>query len=108
MPLLAYLISNFPNISKELGLGFIILGSCPGGTASNVITYLCRGNVSLSLICTLFSTIVAIFITPYLILFLAEKSIEININKLISSTASIILIPLVFGLLMKYIFASSS
>ena len=54
------------NLSNEMSLGFIILGSCPGGTASNVITYLCNGNVPLSLMCTLTSTILSILITPYL------------------------------------------
>ena len=44
-----------------MSLGFIILGSCPGGTASNVITYLCNGNVPLSLMCTLVSTIIINF-----------------------------------------------
>ena len=49
-----------------------------GGTASNVITYLCNGNVPLSLMCTLTSTILSILMTPYLILFLADKSINID------------------------------
>ena len=47
MPILAYLIARVLNLSNEMSLGFIILGSCPGGTASNVITYLCNGNVPL-------------------------------------------------------------
>ena len=66
MPILDYLIARVLNLSNEMSLGFIILGSCPGGTASNVITYLCNGNVPLSLMCTLTSTILSILITPYL------------------------------------------
>ncbi len=101
MPILAYLIARVLNLSSEMSLGFIILGSCPGGTASNVITYLCNGNVPLSLMCTLTSTILSILITPYLILFLADKSINIDLISLVYSTSKIILIPLVLGLLVR-------
>tara|TARA_X000000950_G_scaffold279317_1_gene371892 strand:- start:27 stop:920 length:894 start_codon:yes stop_codon:yes gene_type:complete len=104
MPILAYFITRVLNLSNEVSLGFIILGSCPGGTASNVITYLCNGNVPLSLMCTLASTILSILITPYLILFLADKSINIDLISLMYSTSKIILIPLVLGLLVKIYF----
>ena len=106
MPILAYFITRVLNLSNEVSLGFIILGSCPGGTASNVITYLCNGNVPLSLMCTLASTILSIFITPYLILFLADKSINIDLISLVYSTSKIILIPLVLGLLVKVYFST--
>ena len=104
MPILAYLIARVLNLSNEMSLGFIILGSCPGGTASNVITYLCNGNVPLSLMCTLTSTILSILITPYLILFLADKSIDIDFVSLVYSTSKIVLIPLVLGLLVRLYF----
>ena len=104
MPILAYLIARVLNLSNEMSLGFIILGSCPGGTASNVITYLCNGNVPLSLMCTLTSTILSILITPYLILFLADKSINIDLISLVYSTSKIVLIPLVLGLLVRIYF----
>jgi len=104
MPILAYFIAKVLNLSNEMSLGFIILGSCPGGTASNVITYLCNGNVPLSLMCTLTSTILSILITPYLILFLADKSINIDLISLMYSTSKIILIPLVLGLLVRMYF----
>ena len=104
MPILAYLIARVLNLSNEMSLGFIILGSCPGGTASNVITYLCNGNVPLSLMCTLTSTILSILITPYLILFLADKSINIDLLSLVYSTSKIVLIPLILGLLVRIYF----
>ena len=104
MPMLAYFIAKFLNLSSEISLGFIILGSCPGGTASNVITYLCNGNVPLSLMCTLTSTILSILLTPYLILFLADKSINIDLISLMYSTSKIILIPLIFGLFVRIYF----
>ena len=104
MPILAYFIAKFLNLSNEMSLGFIILGSCPGGTASNVITYLSNGNVPLSLMCTLTSTILSILLTPYLISFLADKSININLISLMYSTSKIILIPLILGLLVRMYF----
>ncbi len=104
MPILAYFIAKTLNLSSEMSLGFIILGSCPGGTASNVITYLCNGNVPLSLMCTLTSTLLSILITPYLILLFADKSINIDLISLIYSTSKIILIPLVLGLLVRICF----
>ena len=104
MPILAYFIAKVLNLSNEMSLGFIILGSCPGGTASNVITYLCNGNVPLSLMCTLTSTILSILFTPYLILFLADKSINIDLISLMYSTSKIILIPLILGLFVRIYF----
>ena len=104
MPILAYFIAKFLNLSNEMSLGFIILGSCPGGTASNVITYLINGNVPLSLMCTLTSTILSILLTPYLILFLADKSINIDLISLMYSTSKIILIPLILGLFVRIYF----
>ena len=104
MPILAYFIAKVLNLSNEMSLGFIILGSCPGGTASNVITYLCNGNVPLSLMCTLTSTILSILFTPYLILFLADKSINIDLISLMYSTSKIIIIPLILGLFVRIYF----
>jgi BASS family bile acid:Na+ symporter len=104
MPLLALILSVILKLPLEISLGFIILGSCPGGTASNVIAYLCNGNVTLSLLCTLVSTVFAIFLTPLLILLCAGQTIEIPVVELISSTSKIILIPLSMGLLIKFYF----
>ncbi len=101
MPTLAYLIAKTFNLSSEITLGFIILGSCPGGTASNVITYLCKGNVPLSLICTLISTILSVVFTPYLIVFFTDQTINIDVNSLIYSTSKIILIPMILGFLVR-------
>ena len=54
MPVAALILVKTFNIPPELSLGVIILGCCPGGTASNLITYLCNGNVALSIVCTFF------------------------------------------------------
>ncbi len=103
MPILALLIAYIFDFPNEITLGFIILGSCPGGTASNVIAYICKANLSLSIFCTFASTGLAVLITPFLIFFLADEHISINIMSLIKSTFYIILLPVVSGLILKSI-----
>ena len=88
---------------KKLHLGFIILGSCPGGTASNVIAYICGANLSLSIFCTFASTIMAVILTPLLIYLLSDENISINTIGLIKSTFFIVFIPVLFGLFLKFI-----
>ena len=101
MPVAALVLVKTFNISPELSLGVIILGCCPGGTASNLITYLCNGNVALSIVCTFFSTIVSVFLTPILIFLLSNKNIDINVISLIKSSFFIVFLPVFFGLIFK-------
>ncbi len=103
MPILSILIISLFNFPKEIALGFIILGSCPGGTASNVIAYICGANLSLSIFCTFASTIMAVIFTPLLIFLLADENIGINTVGLIKSTFLIVFIPVLLGLFLKLI-----
>ena len=102
MPVTALVLVKIFNIASDLSLGIIILGCCPGGTASNLITYLCNGNVALSIVCTFFSTIVSVFLTPVLILLLSSKNIDINVVALIKSSFFIVFLPVFLGLLFKF------
>ncbi len=104
MPLLAFIIVKLFNFPKEIALGFIILGACPGGTASNVIAYICRANISLSIFCTFASTGLAVILTPFIIFFLADESIKIDLIGLLRSTFFIIFFPVLSGLIVKIIF----
>ena len=104
MPILAFFLSLSFNLSKELFLGIIILGSCPGGTASNVITYLAKANLPLSISMTLVSTFLSVLLTPFWIYFLAEESIKIDVKKLMFTTFWIIVFPLLDGLLLRRFF----
>ena len=101
MPFTAFVLVKIFNISPELSLGIIILGCCPGGTASNLITYLCNGNVALSIVCTFFSTIVSVFLTPILIFLLSSKNVDINVVELIKSSFLIVFLPVFLGLFFK-------
>ena len=97
MPLLAIVICLIFDFTKEITLGFLILGACPGGTASNVIAYICRANVSLSILSTFASTSLAIFLTPLMIYLLADQTILIDLSSLIRSTFLIIFLPVLSG-----------
>ena len=101
MPVTAFVLVKTFNIPSELALGIIILGCCPGGTASNLITYLCNGNVALSIVCTFFSTIVSVFLTPILIFLLSSKNINIDVIPLIKSLFLIVFLPVFLGLFFK-------
>ena len=103
MPLLSLMIVNFFNFPKEIALGFIILGSCPGGTASNVIAYICGANLSLSIFCTFASTFISVVLTPFLIYLLADENITINTLGLIKSTFLIVFLPVMTGFILKII-----
>jgi len=103
MPFLAFLIVKIFNFSEEIALGFIILGSCPGGTASNVIAYICKANVSLSIFCTFISTGLSVILTPFLIFLLANENIVIDILSLVRSTFYIIFLPVLAGLMVKIV-----
>ena len=104
MPIIAICLLKTFDISSELALGVIILGSCPGGTASNVIAYLCKADVALSVICTFTSTLISVIVTPMLIQLLANENVEINVFKLIKSTFYIVFFPVVLGLIFNSIF----
>ena len=101
MPLTAYFLIQIFTIPSEYALGIIILGSCPGGTASNLISYLCKADVALSIMCTLISTLFSVIITPFLILFLTNENINVDVIKLIKSSFFIVFFPVLFGLLLN-------
>ena len=101
MPFFAFILSIILELSNELLLGMIILGSCPGGTASNVIAYLSRANLPLSISLTLISTLLSFVFTPLLILLYGKQLIDIELKNLITTTFLIIIIPITLGIILK-------
>lgn len=99
MPLLAWALGLALQLPTELAVGLIIVGSCAGGTASNVMTYLAGGDVALSVSMTLVSTLLGVVLTPWLISFYAGASIELDIAAMILSIAQIVLLPIIAGVL---------
>lgn len=106
MPFLAYLLSKTFNLSNELLIGFVVLGSCPGGTASNVVAYLSKANSPLSISLTLFSTFLSILFTPFWIYYYANEVIEIKTLSLIKSTFWIVIFPILDGLILRRLLRS--
>ena len=104
MPFTAFLLTYLFKLSPEIALGLIIVGSCPGGTASNVITYLCKGNVTLSVVSTFLSTLLSIIATPLLISNLADVEIDINIIGLIKSVFLVVFFPVSLGIFINIFF----
>jgi BASS family bile acid:Na+ symporter len=98
MPLLAYGIAEAFRLPGEIAVGVVLLGACPGGTASNVITYLARGDVALSVAMTTVSTLISPIMTPLLTLTLAGAWAPVPAEGLFVSAVKIALLPVLLGL----------
>lgn len=102
MPLLGFLIPYSLGLGPELIAGFVLLGSCPGGTASNVIAYLARANVGLSVTLTLISTLLAPVFTPWLTWLYAHQAVNVDVWGLVKDIFWIVIFPLMDGLILRY------
>ena len=98
MPLLGLGISLLLQLPPALAAGVILVGCAPGGTASNVVTYLAKGNVALSVTMTSVSTLLAPVFTPLLTLWLAGQYMPVDAGAMALSIVQIVLIPVVLGL----------
>ena len=103
MPGIAYALCQLFQLPAEIAIGVILVGCCPGGTASNVITYMAKGNSALSVACTSVSTILAPFLTPTIFYLLASQWIEIDAMSMLSSILQMVLFPIVLGLIVRSI-----
>jgi BASS family bile acid:Na+ symporter len=101
MPLLAWAIGGLYGLTGMALLGMILVGAAPGGTASNVIVYLGKGDTALSVTMTAISTLLAPFLTPLLILWLADESLDVAFMDLFSSIVQVVLVPVVAGLVVR-------
>ena len=101
MPLLAYALARLFRLDEALALGVVLVGCCPGGTASNVITYLARGDLALSVGMTGVSTLLAPLLTPLLTWALAGKSVDVDVASMFLSILWVVIVPIVAGLLVK-------
>lgn len=97
MPGLAWAIAEVMGLPPGLAVGLILVGCAPGGTASNVVTFLARGDTALSVLMTAASTAAAVVMTPLLTQLLAGKHLPVDGWRLLADTASIVLAPLALG-----------
>jgi len=104
MPLVAYGLAVLFQLPAEVAIGVILVGCCPGGTASNVMTFLAKGNTALSVTITAVSTILAPILTPFLTLILASKWLPVSAGDMFFSIVQIVLIPIVLGIIIRIVF----
>lgn len=99
MPLLAWGLTWIFSLPKELALGVILVGCCPGGTASNVITYLVKGDLALSVGMTATSTLLAPILTPLLVWLMAGTMVDVDTLGMLQSIVYVVIAPIIIGLL---------
>ena len=102
MPLLAWGLAQLFQLDEALALGVMLVGCCPGGTASNVITYLAKGDLALSVGMTGISTLLAPLLTPLLTWALAGKTVDVDMTNMFLSILCVVILPIVLGLLVKW------
>ncbi|HRP70609.1 MAG TPA: bile acid:sodium symporter family protein [Turneriella sp.] len=101
MPTIGYLAAQFFHLPKELAAGLILVACCPGGTASNVISYLAKADVPLSVSMTACSTLAAVFFTPVLSSYLIGSRVPVDAWAMMFDTVLVILLPIFLALLLK-------
>jgi bile acid:Na+ symporter, BASS family len=97
MPLLAVLLTRIIPMSPEVAAGVILVGCCPGGTSSNVMTYLSKGDVALSVACTSVTTLAAPIVTPFLVWMFASQYLPVDAVAMFVSIVKVVLVPLALG-----------
>lgn len=102
MPLLGWAIAAALQLPPALAAGVILVGCCPGGTASNVVSYLARGDVALSVAMTTVSTLLAPLLTPVLALWLAGQYMPVDAGSMAWSIVQIVLLPVLLGLAIRF------
>lgn len=106
MPFFAWMISLALQLDKAQMVGMVLVGSSAGGTASNVICYLARGNVALSILMTMVSTLFAVFLMPGLTYLYLSQSVPVPVGKMMQSIMIIVLIPVISGMTINSLFGS--
>lgn len=101
MPFLAWLISTLLGLPPALMAGMVLVGSAPGGTASNVICYLARGDVALSITLTSVSTLLAVVATPILTWLYVGRTVPVPVGDMLVSILMIVLVPVLMGVLLN-------
>jgi len=101
MPFLGYTLGYLFHLPVPLAVGLVLVSCCPGGTASNVITFLAGADVALSVTMTATSTILAVVMTPMLTAFLAGSRVDVDAMGLFISTVKVVIVPVLAGILMN-------
>jgi BASS family bile acid:Na+ symporter len=104
MPLSGFVVAKVLGLEPGLAVGLILVACCPGGTASNIVTYIARGHVALSVAMTMASTLAAVVLTPLLTDWLAGAYVEIDRLNLLLQMVGVVLVPVGLGTLLNRLF----
>jgi len=108
MPLLGFTLANLSGFSPEIAAGLVLVGCSPSGLASNVMSYLAKANLALSITITAITTLLAPFVTPVLMKLLAGALIEIDVMKMMWDIIKMIIIPIGAGLIFNKLLSGRS
>ncbi|MBP5681922.1 MAG: bile acid:sodium symporter family protein [Bacteroidales bacterium] len=102
MPFLAFGLTKIFGLDPYLAVGIILVGCCPGGVSSNIMSFLCKGDVAYSVGMTTVSTLLAPFMTPFLVWFLADTSINVDAIGMFLNILLVTILPVTLGCLLNY------
>ena len=108
MPALGWSLAEVFDLPPPLAVGLILVSCCPGGTASNVITFLARADVALSVTMTVASTVLAVLMTPSLTAALAGRRVDVPTGDLLLDTVQVVIVPVVAGAILTWRFPVAS
>ncbi|MDO4497332.1 MAG: bile acid:sodium symporter family protein [Bacteroidales bacterium] len=108
MPFVAFALSKLFGLSPELSVGIILVGCCPGGVSSNIMSFLCKGDVAFSVGMTTVSTIVAPIVTPLMVYFLAGEEIAVDAWGMFQNMLIVTLLPVAVGCMFNFFFSQKS
>lgn len=101
MPVLAWGIATGLDLPVHFAVGLILVGCCPGGTASNLVSYIAKADVALSVVMTVCSTLAAVILTPVLTQLFAGKLVPVDTWMLFKQTLQVVILPVVLGVLLN-------
>ena len=104
MPLASFALVHLFSLPPEIAIGVVLVGCCPGGTASNVISYIAKADVALSVSMTMANTLMAPFVTPFLVWLIAGAWVDIDFLSMMLSIVKMVLLPLLLGVGINYFF----
>ena len=104
MPAIAISLVHLLNLPKEIAIGLILVGCCPGGVSSNIMSFLCKGDLAFSVGMTAVSTLIAPVMTPTLVYFLAKESVNVDVLGMFQSVLIVTILPVLTGVSLNYIF----
>lgn len=102
MPLIAFTLSKILHLNSGIAVGLILVGCCPGGVSSNIMSFLCKGDVPFSVGMTTASTLLAPVLTPFLVLTLAGEAIDVSAMSMFKSILQVTIIPIAIGFFLNY------